>query len=140
MAELGFDTWVRMTTETAGGNPRFDAGRDNRGAFAIGADSEARTVDAQTYNENNYYVSDRQRQRPQGPIFYDVPNLPNRYQVREADVAEVGAKLLGTGAAVGITSARRAIGLKGMAASARLCWRPRSSTPTKPVSRMGLCG
>jgi len=49
-----------------------------------------------------------------GPIFYNLPNLPNLYQPREADLAELRTKLLGSGAAIGITSAGRAIGLKGM--------------------------
>jgi hypothetical protein len=100
-----------MTPEPLGGGVSFEAGRDNRGAFATGLGSQARSVEAGIYIEN-YTVPTNTR--PPGPIFYDLPSLPGRYQAREADIAQARAKLLGGSAAVGVTSAARSIGLQGM--------------------------
>jgi hypothetical protein len=101
-----------MSIELAAGGPNFAANRDNRGAFATGSGSEARNIGAQTYIENNF--GPKVSQPPSWPLSYDLPDLPNRYQVRESDVVQVRTKLLGSGTAIGITSVGRAIGLKGM--------------------------
>ena len=49
-----------------------------------------------------------------GPIFYNLPNLPERYRPRTADAAVVLGKLQSATGAVGITGAARAVGLQGM--------------------------
>ncbi len=101
-----------MSTDPEARGARFEAGRDNRGAFATGAGSDARNIEAGTYIEN--YFGPRAERLRTGPIYYDLPTLPHRYQPREADVAQARARLLGAKAAIGITSAGRAVGLKGM--------------------------
>ncbi len=53
-------------------------------------------------------------QPPPEPIYFDIPSLPERYRARETDFPEVRAKLLGDSSAIGITSAGRTVGLKGM--------------------------
>jgi hypothetical protein len=49
-----------------------------------------------------------------GPIFYNLPSLPEHYRPRVADAAVVLGKLQSATGAVGITSPARAVGLQGM--------------------------
>jgi WD40 repeat protein len=93
-------------------SPDFIAHRDNRGAFAIGAEAKARNVEASVYIEN--YAAGVAKPSVSGPIYYNLPSLPPRYQPRAAELREVRNKLLGGSPAIGITSAGRALGLKGM--------------------------
>ena len=101
-----------MSTGPEAENSSFNAGRDIHGAFATGTGSQARYINAKSYFEINLeQKTSRLRARP---IFYGLANLPDFYQAREADIAEARAKLFEHCATVGIISAGRAIGLKGM--------------------------
>jgi hypothetical protein len=109
MAELGSHSWHRVSMDPTSESFSFRAGRDNRGAFATGLGSVARNIEAAIYIEN---YSDKDKEQPSGPIYYDIPNLPDRYQSREEDVINARARLLGSSSAVGITSTPRAVGLQ----------------------------
>ena len=112
MAELGSCSWPWVNMDPPRQGASFKAGRDNRGAFAIGRDSMARSIEAAIYIENFSASKDAVPQF--GPIFYDIPNLPDRYKPRGDDVANALAEVLGSNTAVGITSTPRAVGLQGM--------------------------
>jgi WD40 repeat protein len=49
-----------------------------------------------------------------GPVLYNLPSLPPRYQPREEDLAGIKARLLTDRTTIGITSVARTLGLHGM--------------------------
>jgi WD40 repeat protein len=87
---------------------RFEARRDIHGAFATAPGASAH------YEEHHHYhatVSDRSFS---GPIFFNLPSLPPRYQARAEDLTAIRDKLLTGSTPVGIASTAQPFGLHGM--------------------------